>query len=74
MKGSWFVWDRTRAHKDWCQWRAPYWHGGRVMSKSSHRNYHLGFRCCRSLKGNTETGADKDAGDKKATDEAAPKD
>jgi formylglycine-generating enzyme required for sulfatase activity len=49
MKGSWFIWDKYRAHPDWCRWRAPYWHGSRVMSASSHQNYHLGFRCCKSL-------------------------
>jgi formylglycine-generating enzyme required for sulfatase activity len=48
MKGSWFVWDRIRAHEDWCRWRAPYWHGSRVMSADSHANYHLGFRCCKA--------------------------
>jgi len=45
MKGSWFIWDKIRAHEEWARWRAPYWHGSRVMSASSHRNYHLGFRC-----------------------------
>lgn len=49
MKGSWFVFDTTRAHEDWCRWRAPYWHGSRVMDPSSHENYHLGFRCCKTL-------------------------
>lgn len=49
MKGSWFVFDRFRAHEDWCRWRAPYWHGTRVMDPASHANYHLGFRCCKSL-------------------------
>lgn len=49
MKGSWFIFDRYRAHPDWCRWRAPYWHGSRVMSPKSHRNYHLGFRCCKTL-------------------------
>jgi len=49
MKGSWFVFDTYRAHDDWCRWRAPFWHGSRVMDKSSHANYHLGFRCCKSL-------------------------
>ncbi len=48
MKGSWFVWDKIRAHEDWCRWRAPYWHGSRVMSADSHANYHLGFRCCKA--------------------------
>jgi formylglycine-generating enzyme required for sulfatase activity len=46
MKGSWFIWDKYRAHEDWCRWRAPFWHGGPVMDPDSHRNYHLGFRCC----------------------------
>ncbi len=49
MKGSWFIWDRYAAHPDWCRWRAPYWHGSRVMSADSHRNYHLGFRCCKDV-------------------------
>ncbi len=49
MKGSWFIFDRYRAHPDWCRWRAPYWHGSRVMSRSSHANYHLGFRCCKTI-------------------------
>jgi hypothetical protein len=46
MKGSWFVFDTYRAHPDWCRWRAPFWHGSRVMDPHSHANYHLGFRCC----------------------------
>lgn len=50
MKGSWFIFDRYRAHPDWCRWRAPYWHGSRVMDQHSHSNYHLGFRCCKTLK------------------------
>lgn len=49
MKGSWFIFDTYRAHEDWCRWRAPYWHGTRVMDPGSHANYHLGFRCCKSL-------------------------
>lgn len=49
MKGSWFVWDTIRAHEDACRWRAPFWHGGPVQASNSHQNYHLGFRCCRSL-------------------------
>jgi formylglycine-generating enzyme required for sulfatase activity len=49
MKGSWFIFDRYRAHEDWCRWRAPYWHGTRVMDPHSHANYHLGFRCCKTL-------------------------
>lgn len=49
MKGSWFIFDSYRAHPDWCRWRAPFWHGSTVMSPSSHENYHLGFRCCKTL-------------------------
>jgi hypothetical protein len=49
MKGSWFIFDAYRAHEDWCRWRAPYWHGSYVRDPESHRNYHLGFRCCKSL-------------------------
>jgi hypothetical protein len=49
MKGSWFVFDLYRAHEDWCRWRAPFWHGTRVMDAHSHANYHLSFRCCKSL-------------------------
>jgi len=51
MKGSWFIFDSYRAHEDWCRWRAPYWHGSRVMDAASHANYHLGFRCCRTIGG-----------------------
>ena len=50
MKGSWFVFDTYRAHEDWCRWRAPFWHGTRVMDEHSHANYHLGFRCCKTVK------------------------
>jgi hypothetical protein len=49
MKGSWFIFDTIRAHEDWCRWRAPFWHGTLVMDERSHANYHLGFRCCKSL-------------------------
>lgn len=49
MKGSWFIFDTFRAHEDWCRWRAPFWHGTRVMDPQSHANYHLGFRCCKTL-------------------------
>jgi hypothetical protein len=50
MKGSWFVFDRYRAHDDWCRWRAPFWHGSRVQDARSHANYHLGFRCCKTIR------------------------
>jgi hypothetical protein len=49
MKGSWFIFDTYRAHEDWCRWRAPFWHGTRVMDEHSHANYHLGFRCCSTV-------------------------
>jgi formylglycine-generating enzyme required for sulfatase activity len=49
MKGSWFIFDTYRAHEDWCRWRAPFWHGTRVMDPQSHANYHLGFRCCKTI-------------------------
>jgi formylglycine-generating enzyme required for sulfatase activity len=49
MKGSWFTFDDYRAHEDWCRWRAPFWHGSRVMDPHSHANYHLGFRCCKTI-------------------------
>lgn len=50
MKGSWFIFDTYRAHEDWCRWRAPFWHGTRVMDPHSHANYHLGFRCCSTIR------------------------
>ena len=49
MKGSWFIFDTYRAHEDWCRWKAPFWHGTKVMDEHSHANYHLGFRCAKSL-------------------------
>jgi len=49
MKGSWFIWDQIRAHEHWSRWRAPFWHGSRVLDPASHRNYHLGFRCFRDI-------------------------
>jgi len=49
MKGSWFIFDKYYAHPDWCRWRAPFWHGTKVMSTASHENYHLGFRCCKTI-------------------------
>jgi hypothetical protein len=49
MKGSWFIFDTYRAHEDWCRWRAPFWHGTKVMDEHSHANYHLGFRCAKTL-------------------------
>jgi hypothetical protein len=59
MKGSWFIFDTYYAHPDWCRWRAPFWHGSRVMDVSSHHNYHLGFRCCKTV--TREEPAEKEA-------------
>lgn len=50
MKGSWFIFDTYHAHEDWCRWRAPFWHGSRIMDPDSHHNYHLGFRCCKTIR------------------------
>ena len=49
MKGSWFIFSFYEAHKDDCRWRAPDWHGSKVMDAESHANYHLGFRCCKDI-------------------------
>ncbi|WP_437616110.1 SUMF1/EgtB/PvdO family nonheme iron enzyme [Sorangium sp. So ce834] len=49
MKGSWFAFSSMEVHADDCRWRAPDWHATRLMSKSSHANYHLGFRCCNDI-------------------------
>jgi hypothetical protein len=49
MNGTWFIFDSYKAHEDACRWRAPFWHGTRVMDENSHHNYHLGFRCCKTL-------------------------
>jgi formylglycine-generating enzyme len=46
MKGSWFIFAREEAHEDDCRWRAKDWHPSNLMDEDSHRNYHLGFRCC----------------------------
>lgn len=49
MKGSWFTFAEFEAHEDDCRWRAPDWHGTRILDPKSHQNYHLGFRCCKDL-------------------------
>jgi hypothetical protein len=49
MKGSWFIFGSYEAHPDDCRWRAPDWHGSRMSDPASHSNYHLGFRCCKTL-------------------------
>jgi formylglycine-generating enzyme len=48
MKGSWFAFNRHRPHADDCRWRARNWHGSAIDDPGSHRNYHLGFRCCKN--------------------------
>jgi formylglycine-generating enzyme len=49
MKGSWFIFAKEEAHPDDCRWRAKNWHTTSVDDPNSHRNYHLGFRCCRDV-------------------------
>jgi formylglycine-generating enzyme len=49
MKGSWFIFAQAEAHEDDCRFRAPDWHASSIDDPNSHRNYHLGFRCCRDL-------------------------
>ena len=49
MKGSWFIFEQLNAHEDDCRWRALAWHAGKLMADDAHRNYHLGFRCCKDL-------------------------
>jgi formylglycine-generating enzyme len=51
MKGSWFIFKQAPAHPDDCRFRAPGWHASKVTDPNSHRNYHLGFRCCRDIRG-----------------------
>ncbi len=58
MKGSWFVFSTIEAHEDDCRFRAPAWHETRVMNEKSHRNYHLGFRCCKDVTGAADGGAE----------------
>ncbi len=49
MKGSWFAFGLHHPHPDDCHWRALAWHATELTSPESHRNYHLGFRCCKDL-------------------------
>lgn len=49
MKGSWFIFASDAVHPDDCRWRALMWHAGLIVAKDSHRNYHLGFRCCKDI-------------------------
>jgi sulfatase modifying factor 1 len=49
MKGSWFAYDGLVPYPDDCRWRAPAWHATAIDAESSHRNYQLGFRCCKDV-------------------------
>ena len=49
MKGSWFIFASEAVHPDDCRWRALMWHAGPIRALDSHRNYHLGFRCCKDV-------------------------
>jgi formylglycine-generating enzyme required for sulfatase activity len=49
MKGSWFIFGSEEAHEDDCRWRAKDWHPSTLVDTNSHRNYHLGFRCCKDV-------------------------
>jgi sulfatase modifying factor 1 len=49
MKGSWFIFATEAVHPDDCRWRALMWHEGPIRALDSHRNYHLGFRCCKDI-------------------------
>jgi formylglycine-generating enzyme required for sulfatase activity len=54
MKGSWFIFAGEQPHEpheDDCRWRAKDWHPSKLMDEESHRNYHLGFRCCKDVAG-----------------------
>jgi formylglycine-generating enzyme required for sulfatase activity len=55
MKGSWFIFRQSPAHQDDCRFRAPGWHASKITDPNSHRNYHLGFRCCRDVPTSSET-------------------
>jgi formylglycine-generating enzyme required for sulfatase activity len=47
MKGSWFIFSKGEPHLDDCRWREPSWHESKLRDPNSHKNYHLGFRCCK---------------------------
>jgi formylglycine-generating enzyme len=78
MKGSWFIFLQAEAHEDDCRWRAPDWHVTRIDDTNSHRNYHLGFRCCRDLEapdaGTSALDAATGAPATRATNDAATSD
>jgi sulfatase modifying factor 1 len=57
MKGSWFIFQTQEPHEDDCRWRAKDWHPSRLMDVESHRNYHLGLRCCEDVTPPSDAGA-----------------
>jgi sulfatase modifying factor 1 len=58
MKGSWFIFASEAVHPDDCRWRALMWHAGPIRALDSHRNYHLGFRCCKDIRPSADSKAD----------------
>ncbi len=60
MKGSWFNFGHLAAHEDDCRWRAPDWHVSKLMAVKSHANYHLGFRCCKSVGQSVDSDANRE--------------
>ena len=58
MKGSWFIFASDAVHPDDCRWRALMWHAGPIRALDSHRNYHLGFRCCKDIRPSSSAKAD----------------
>src|SRR4029079_19284503 len=63
MKVSWFIFLRAEAHEDDCRWRAKDWHPSRITDEDSHRNYHLGFRCCKDVQPSGDAGTpEEDSG------------
>ena len=59
LKGSAFFYD-GKMYKDHCRFD-PRWHVDE-FNKSWHDNYHLGFRCCRSVKSLKQRALEGDAG------------
>ncbi len=70
MKGSWFIFLQAEAHEDDCRWRAPDWHVTKIDDPNSHRNYHLGFRCCRDLEALDASASSTDAAPRDASADA----
>jgi formylglycine-generating enzyme len=62
MKGSWFIFASEAVHPDDCRWRGLAWHAGLIRAADSHRNYHLGFRCCKDIEPRTKAPVSSDGG------------